>query len=170
MPPEPSQAERDAARPVRPGARDIVRGQGAGQGQERDPVSGEFLPDMPQLITVERRIVRHDTKLDDLVTDFAEISKAAAIAEADWEEHRDRVILAISNDPDSKRMAADQRLAQAKLAVSARGIPGEDLYRAHLITKAAKESVSKHMTASLGQLSALQTLVRGLRQATGFNG
>lgn len=120
---------------------------------------------MPSLYEAEAQLWAHDQELSELVEKFDELCDVAARAKSDWEEHRDRTIIYLSDREE--KMAADQRLARAKLAMSARGIPGEDLYRAHLITEAAEKSCGRKLTAVQSQLSSVQTLVNGLRKVTG---
>lgn len=134
-------------------------------GASVDRDTGEVLPDIPSLMEVERRILACDSSLADLVVDYADLTDTAARAKAEWEEHRDRVIIGIANS--GERTSEDVRMANAKLAVSARGIPGEELYRTWLITQAAADSCGKALNAVQARLSALQTLCRGLRQVTG---
>lgn len=125
------------------------------------------MPDIPSLMEVERRILACDGELGELVVDFSDLCDKAARAKAEWEEHRDRVIVGIANE--GERTSEDVRLARAKLAMSARGLPGEELYRIYLITQAAADSCSKALNAVQARLSAQQTLVRGLRSATGLD-
>lgn len=130
-----------------------------------DRGTGALLPQIPSLAEAEALLYAHDIRLTELVEDYAALNEAAAIAKADWEEHRDRTILHITNT--GEKTAVDQRAAQAKLAMSARGTPGEDLYRAHLITEAAATSAGRQLTAVQSQLSSVQTLVNGLRKVSG---
>lgn len=159
---EPSQAERRSATPAR-----HVNRQARQPGPNIDRDTGEVLPDIPTLMEVERRILACDTRLAELVEDYAELTDSAAAAKAEWEEHRDRVIVGIANS--GERTSEDVRLATAKLAISSRGTPGEELYRIYLITQAAADSCAKALYAVQSRLSALQTLCRGLRQVTGFD-
>ncbi len=160
--PEPSRSERASATPARHVDRRVRQ-----PGSNVDRSTGELLPDIPSLMEVERRILACDTRLSELVEDYAELTDAAARAKAEWEEHRDRVIVGIA--ATGERTSEDVRLATAKLAISSRGTPGEELYRIYLITQAAADSCAKALYAVQSRLSALQTLARGLRQVTGFD-
>jgi hypothetical protein len=159
---EPSQAERDAAVPARHVDRRVRK-----PGANVDRETGEMLPDIPTLMEVERRILACDTHLGELVVDYADLTENAARAKAEWEEHRDRTILRVANQ--GERTSEDVRLATAKLATSARGVPGEELYRTYLICAAAADSCGKALYAVQARLSAQQTLVKGLRQVTGMD-
>jgi hypothetical protein len=150
------------AKPARRVARERL-----GKGKAYDPVTGEALPDIPTLIEVERRILLVDEQLAEAVEEYSKISELAAAAKAAWEEHRDLTIVEIVNTGD--KGAKDTRSALAKDRISREGVPGEDLYRVHLITEAALESKGKHLYALQARLSALQTLCRGLRQVTGLD-
>lgn len=160
--PEPSAAERQSATPARHVDRRVRQ---PGANVDRD--TGEMLPEIPSLMEVERRILACDTRLGELVEDYAEMTETAARAKAEWEEHRDRVIVGIA--ASGERTSEDVRLATAKLAISGNGLPGEELYRVYLITAAAAESCGKSLYAVQARLSALQTLARGLRQVTGLD-
>ena len=136
-------------------------------GADRDRQTGERLPDIPSLMEAERRLLAADGLLSELVQDFAGLAAAAAEARAAWEEHRDRILVGIANA--GERTSEDVRLARAKCALGADGISGEDKFRHYLTMRAAEESCSKRLYAVQAQLSALQTLIRGLRQVTGFD-
>lgn len=159
---EPTYAERQAATPAR-----HVDRRARQPGPNVDRETGERLPDIPTLMEVERRIMACDSQLAELVEDYAELTDSSARAKAEWEEHRDRVIVGVA--ASGERTSEDVRLATAKLAISSRGNPGEELYRDYLITQAAAESCGKALYAVQARLSALQTLCRGLRQVTGFD-
>lgn len=128
---------------------------------------GVVLPVLPSLMEAERRLLAADAALEERVLEYAALEETAAHAKADWEAHRDRVVVAIANS--SSRSSADVRLAEAKLAYREDNVLGEDLYRIHLITAAAAAACGKSIGALQSRLSALQTLIRGLRQVTGFD-
>ena len=71
---EGTQAERAAARQVRPGGRPALR-----PGRDFDPETGEKLPDIASLMEVERLITFLDQRLDDLVNECAALNEIAAI-------------------------------------------------------------------------------------------
>lgn len=160
---EPTSEERSSATPARHVDRRVV-----GPGRSVDSDTGELLPDIPSLMEVERRILACDTRLGELVETYANQADLAARSKADWEEHRDRVILSVANS--GERTSEDVRLATAKTTISSRGTPGEDLYRTYLIARAAEDACGKHLYGVQARLSALQTLVKGLRQVGGFDG
>lgn len=130
------------------------------------PGRGGVSDDVPDLMEIERRIYVCDTELGDLVTRYADLAADAAEAKANWEAHAARI--AVAEADSGEKTAADVRLARAKLAVSADGIPGEDLYRTLLIMEAARDSCGKALNAVQSRLSAQQSLYRGMRAATGL--
>lgn len=126
------------------------------------------LPEIPNLMVAEGRLLAADQLLADLVEDYAGLCALEAEARANWEEHRDRILVMLGNSGDAS--SADKRLARAKCSPGTDGVMGEDKYRHYLTTRAAAESCGKRIGAVQSQLSALQTLIRGLRQVTGFDG
>lgn len=159
---EPTADEIRSARRVSPGVRGALR-----PGGNHDKITGEVLPDIPSLMEAERKVLLYSDRLDSLVEDYVRLTKAEAEAQADWEEHHDRVALLVADS--GKRSSQDLRKASAMAAMSTRGVMGEDLYRAWLIVKAASASCKVNVSAVQSQLSALQTSVKGLRAATGLN-
>lgn len=160
---EPTQAEIDSARRIRKGSGGK---EALGPGRNADRATGEILPGVPTLIEVERTIMLCDARLDDLACDRAMLAEAAAAAQADWEEHRDRIYHVMYADGNWKSEAIGQ--ATAKIATSAGGISGENLYRIYLITKGALDACKAHTEAVQTRLSVQQSLLKHLRQVTGL--
>lgn len=158
---EGSDQERRAARKVPRGARQYL-----GPGESVDRATGAPLPDMPTIMEVERRILLVDEQLAEAAEQYGRISELASSAKASWEEHRDLTIVDIVNK--GEKGAKDTRVALAKDRISRDGVSGEDLYRTHLVTEAALESKGKYLYALQARLSALQSLYRGLRSASGL--
>lgn len=139
----------------------------ARRGADYDRETGERLPEIPTLIEAERRLLLADELLTELVENYAELAAAEAEARSVWEEHRDRFIVSIANT--GERTSEDVRLARAKVARGRDGREGNDKYATYLTMRATSESCAKRISAVQSQLSALQTLIRGLRQVTGFD-
>lgn len=137
-------------------------------GADRDPVTGADLPDVPTLDQVERTIAYLDDRIEETIGDYAVLAEAEAAARADWEEHRDRTILAVARM--GGKTSEDVRLAEAKAAISFTGVPGEELYRAYRIVSAALDACGKALGALQSRLSVQQSMLRHLRQVTGLDG
>lgn len=138
-----------------------------GPGADHDRETGERLPDIPSLMEVERRILACDTRLGELVEEYAELVDTAARARCAWEEHRDRMIVFVADQ--GERTSEDVRLARAKQAISTSGMSGHELHQVYLITQGTADSCAKGLNAMQARLSALQTLARGLRSVTGLD-
>jgi hypothetical protein len=139
---EPTEAERRAARPA------------ANQ------------QDLVALMDVEREIDRINNAIEVAISDQSDLSRQRAHAQADWEEHRDRIILQCANS--GERTSEDVRLANAKEAPNHRGTKGHDLYKAFLILKAAEDSAKQAQYGLQAVLTGKQSLLKGLRAATGL--
>jgi len=129
---------------------------------------GVRLPPLPTLGDVERRIMRCDDDLADLVEDHYRAAEDAASAEADWKQHRDRVLVALADRGEKE--AADIREARAKRAridpTDPNSILGEDLYRTYKVLEARERSIDRHLRAVQTRATALMSVARGIRGAT----
>lgn len=163
----PSTQDRRSARPASHGSPTALLGRVYKDGVAYDAESGQRLVDAPTLIEVERKVWLLEQQLEERTENYDELSDLEARARADWEEHRDRIILSIADS--GERTSEDVRLARAKGAMSKTNIPGEDLYRVWLISKAALDSCGKNMTSLGNRSSVQQSLLKHLRLVAGFN-
>lgn len=129
---------------------------------------GTLLPPLPTLGDIERRIMRCDDELAQLVEDHYRAAEEAAAAEADWKQHRDRVLVALADNGEKE--AADIREARAKRTrVDPRNPDselGEDLYRLYKILEAREKSIDRHIRAIQTRATALMSVARGIRGQT----
>lgn len=129
---------------------------------------GVKLPPLPTLGDVERRIMRCDDDLAQLVEDHYRAAEEAAEAEADWKRHRDRVLVALADSGEKE--AADIREARAKRTRTDPRDPesplGEDLYRLYKILEAREKSIDRHIRAVQTRATALMSVARGIRGQT----
>ena len=127
-----------------------------------------MLPELPSLGEVERRIMRVDDELADLVEQHYNAAEQAAEAEADWKRHRDRVLVAIADRGDKE--AADIREARAKRSRVDPSDPdsaiGDDLYRLYKIFEARETSIDRHIRAIQTRATALMSVAKGIRGVT----
>jgi hypothetical protein len=127
-----------------------------------------MLPELPSLGEVERRIMRVDDELADLVEQHYSAAEQAAGAEADWKSHRDRILVAIADRGDKE--AADIREARAKRARVDPSDPdsaiGDDLYRLYKIFEAREKSIDRHIRAVQTRATALMSVAKGIRGVT----
>jgi hypothetical protein len=126
------------------------------------------LPPLPTLGDVERRIMRCDDELSRLVDEHYKAAEEAAAAEADWKQHRDRVLVSLADSGGKE--AADIREARAKRTrVDPRdpeSMLGEDLYRLYKILEARERSIDRHIRAIQTRATALMSVARGIRGQT----
>lgn len=153
-------------RTARP-ARHVDRRARRSSSTERDE-DGLPLPPLPTLGDIERRIMRCDDELAQLVEDHYRAAEEAAEAEANWKQHRDRILVMIA-DRGSKE-AADIREARAKRtridATDPDSMMGEDLYRLYKILEARERSIDRHIRAIQTRATALMSVARGIRGQT----
>lgn len=127
-----------------------------------------MLPELPTLGEIERRIMRCDDELADLVDDHYKAAEEAASAEADWKQHRDRVLVALADNGGKE--AADIREARAKRTrVDPRdpeSMLGEDLYRLYKILEAREKSIDRNIRAIQTRMTGLMSVARGIRGQT----
>jgi hypothetical protein len=158
---DPSEAR--TARPVRHTDR-RVRGD---VGRYRDD-DGLPLRELPTLGEIERRIMRCDDELAELVEDHYKAAEEAAAAEADWKQHRDRVLVALADS--GTKEAADIREARAKRTRIDPRDPesaiGEDLYRLYKILEAREKSIDRNIRAIQTRMTGLMSVARGIRGQT----
>lgn len=139
-------------------------------GRERDETfDGRPLPEMPTLGEIERRIMRCDDELAELVEDHFHAAEETAEAESRWKSHRDRVLVIIANSPDTG--AADIREAKAKRTREDSTDPasplGEDLYHTYKIMEAREKSIDRAIRAIQTRMTGLMSVAKGLREVTG---
>jgi hypothetical protein len=112
--------------------------------------------------------MRCDDELAQLVEDHYRAAEEAAAAEADWKQHRDRVLVALADNGEKE--AADIREARAKRTrVDPRNPDselGEDLYRLYKILEAREKSIDRHIRAIQTRATALMSVARGIRGQT----
>jgi hypothetical protein len=129
---------------------------------------GVLLPPLPTLGDIERRIMRCDDELAQLVEDHYRAAEEAASAEADWKQHRDRVLVALADNGGKE--AADIREARAKRTRVDPRDPqsqlGEDLYRLYKILEARERSIDRNIRAIQTRATALMSVARGIRGQT----
>lgn len=168
----PSSYDRDQAARARPARHVDPRARGS-QGRRADGT----LPELPTLGEIERRIMRCDDELEQLVEDHYNAAEEAASAEADWKRHRDRCLLAIANADETDDFlkavgkSADLREAYAK---GVRTDPddlsnpetGDDLYRLYKILEARERSIDRHIRAVQTRATALMSVAKGIRGQT----
>jgi hypothetical protein len=123
--------------------------------------------DAPTLVDVERLISALDAKVDELVVEYATLSDLEADARAAWEGHLDRVIVLMADS--GERSSEDVRRARAKDSIAVSGESGHDVYKTHLLMKAALDSCGKALYATQTRLSVQQSLLKHLRTVAGFN-
>lgn len=122
--------------------------------------------EIPSLMDVESRILTYSDELAEITEQLYTVSRQRADAESAWKEHRGRIAVLIADS--GARSSEDVREGEARERVNREGIRGDDLYRTYKIQEALEESVKQHQRSLQSQLSALQTIVRGLRQVTGL--
>lgn len=126
------------------------------------------LPSLPTLGEIERRIMRCDDELAQLVDDHYRAAEEAATAEADWKRHRDRVLVALADNGEKE--AADIREARAKRTRVNPANPdseiGDDLYRLYKILEAREKSIDRHIRAVQTRMTGLMAVARGIRGQT----
>ncbi len=127
-----------------------------------------MLPELPTLGEIERRIMRCDDELAQLVDDHYKAAEEAAEAEADWKRHRDRVLVALADSGEKE--AADIREARAKRTRidphDAGSMLGDDLYRLYKILEAREKSIDRNIRAIQTRMTGLMSIARGIRGQT----
>lgn len=127
-----------------------------------------MLPELPTLGEIERRIIRCDDELAQLVEDHYRAAEEAAEAESDWKRHRDRVLVALADSGEKE--AADIREARAKRTRVKPDDPdsmiGEDLYRIYKIYEARERSIDRHIRAIQTRMTGLMSVAKGIRGVT----
>lgn len=112
--------------------------------------------------------MRCDDELSRLVDEHYKAAEEAAAAEADWKQHRDRVLVSLADSGGKE--AADIREARAKRTrVDPRdpeSMLGEDLYRLYKILEARERSIDRHIRAIQTRATALMSVARGIRGQT----
>lgn len=130
----------------------------------RDPGTGTI----HSLAEVEERLLDADEELAELVESHYEIAEKAAEAEADWKQHRDRILVKLADE--GTKEAADVREARARRArvdpQDLDSMTGDELYRIYKINEAAEKSVDRHIRALQTRMSALQSVAKGIRGET----
>lgn len=107
----------------------------------------------------------------DDVEELADAADEAAQALCDWEEHLAACTLQLhtddvrSNEDLRKAMAIAHKSGPAH---SKPGTPGRDLYRRHIATRFRVEVIKEAIRAKGTVSSDYQTLINGLRKATGL--
>lgn len=131
----------------------------------RNNDNGGMLPELPTLGDIERRIMRCDDELATLVEDHYRAAEEAAAAEADWKQHRDRILVALADS--GTKEAADIREARAKRTRTDPHDPdsmlGEDLYRLYKILEAREKSIDRNIRAIQTRMTGLMAVARGIR-------
>jgi hypothetical protein len=124
--------------------------------------------ELPSLGEVERRIMQIDDELAKLVEEHYGAAEQAAVAEADWKGHRDRVLVGIADRGDKE--AADIREARAKCSLvdplDPHSASGDDLYRLYKIYEAREKSIDRHIRAVQTRATALMSVAKGIRGVT----
>lgn len=123
--------------------------------------------------------MRCDDELADLVEQHYYAAEEAASAEADWKQHRDRCLLVVANasEFEAEKIAASK--SQDLREAYAKSMPthpydegntelGEDLYRTYKILAARETSIDRHIKAVQTRATALMSVARGIRQASGL--
>ena len=127
-----------------------------------------MLPELPTLGEIERRIMRCDDELAELVDDHYRAAEEAAEAEAEWKRHRDRILVALADS--GTKEAADIREARAKRTRTNPNDPdsmfGEDLYRLYKILEAREKSIDRNIRAIQTRMTGLMAVARGIRGQT----
>lgn len=128
----------------------------------------ERADEIPSLIDLELELVRYNSLLDDLVEELTRESRRRAEAEAQWKSHLHSVVARMASS--GERTAKDSREAAAMEEPDPHtGMMGRDLHRSYLMARASEEATKEAMRARESQLSSIQTLIRGVRQATGLD-
>ncbi len=118
------------------------------------------------LVDVEKRLLACDDLLAELEGEIKPTMKAAANAERLWLSHRDPIILTAFHS--DKRTGEDVRDAMARQKDTKDGKTGEELWVAYRDAETDAKSVHKRMEAVMSRQSALQTLARTIRNASGL--
>lgn len=109
-----------------------------------------------------------ENQLEEVISDYYDVARNKANAEADWKIHKGRVLIKIASSGD--RMSEDTREAKALQTVDPSSrLSGEDLYRTYLLAAADEKAVDKHTYAIQTRLSVAQTRAKSLRSATGLD-
>jgi hypothetical protein len=114
----------------------------------------------------ERALDSIATAIIQSVEELASASEAAAQALCDWEEHLAKATLQLH--ADDVRSNEDLRKAMAIDHPNEAGVPGAVLYRNHVFTRERVNTLKKGLDAMGTVSSDYQTLINGLRRATGL--
>lgn len=149
-------------------ARERHRRDQSGPGRDTDR-TGRALPEMPTLGEIERRIMRCDDELAELVEDHFNAAEETAEAESRWKGHRDRVLVILAASED--KGAADIREAKAKRTREdpndSNSPLGEDLYHIYKIMEAREKSIDRAIRALQTRMTGLMSVAKGIRSVTG---
>lgn len=109
---------------------------------------------------IEERIIQTVDALDDLVHEFSDVGRRAALAEADFKRKRSMMALAlIERPPGGVKLDAKSRDARIELAAL-------DEQETHLLAAAEVEAMRESMRAHRTRLDALRTLAANVRAVT----
>lgn len=165
-----------------PGRSGTVGARGSNQGKVLDrsggtvdPLTGGVIDDVPSIMDVERTIVRLEREIDDLTDDFANWSAFASDAQCKWENHRDRVYLAINREVSGEKgdglgwrnEGLSQARAKGETCVET-GEAGEALFAMWRTYESALSTASKGVSTRATRLSVQQSLLKHLRQISGL--
>lgn len=127
-----------------------------------------LLKPLPSLGDVEKRLLRCDDELGQLIIDHFDAAEQAAIAEADWKSHLAKTLVYLADHGDKE--SADIREARAKRTrIDPRDIEsplGDDLYRTHKILAARETSIDRQIRAIQTRANAMMSIARGIRGQT----
>lgn len=123
--------------------------------------------DIANLFEAEQRLEAVERHLEDVDNEQAMAEEAAAQAQVAWEKHLAEQTLQLH--ADGVRSSEDLRRALALANTSVEGIPGDQLFEEMVATKSVVDTLHRSIKVAETRTSALQTLIRGIRQATGVD-
>lgn len=148
MPADPADLDRRNWSRAKPGSRDVT------------PLASS--DDVVLLQDKERRLAAIEEDLEDDIGRLDTANDAAAQAKCAWEGHFARVTL---------QLAADgiKTSEQQRRAIAMESPAGQRMYYEMVGTEATASSLRTAMRTKADCIGALQTLIRGLRTATGID-
>ena len=105
---------------------------------------------------VEAEIIRLSNMLEDRVSDFTRVIRAAAVAEAEYKRSFAVAMIQVIESHTGTRMTVAEREARVELLTA-------DNHRDYLVAQAVAKSVKESLNALDSQIRALQTLAANHR-------
>lgn len=121
---------------------------------------------IPTLVNVEQDILRISDLLDERATELYTANRDTTTKQGQWLRHRDKVVRRLLAGKD--RTSEDSRDSLARTEQNEEGIWGAKLWEAWKFAEGHEKSIKEEMNALRSRLSALQSVIRNLRDVTGL--